>query len=525
MKKFLLLFILFSGLAKSGIGINYYISPNGSDTNNGLSPAASFKTISAATIKAVAGDTVFISGGTYTERVTPNSSGTSNVPIVFKKYKNTGNVILTTPQPDIANEPQLYAFILTGREYIVIDGIDFKDCNGWIYMDKANHNTVRNCSFNGSRVYSSLKINNGSWNKIINCKFIKAVDITWKGWEPARGADFITIWRDSHYNIIEGCHFGHIPHDCIGIHGREPSLTATHNIIRNCVFDNPTWKAIGLHKTEYTLVENNVCFGDAANFIQFESQKVIMRRNLFYRYHDTTKGLPEIGFRGVMRIQSVKDEYSCPNLAQHNRIYNNLFYGNERTITNFSIKLPVFDNIFKNNIFYKNQQTVLISNADYRGESRNLFFNNILIGTKAGEQLIVLQNDKFSLKEAERDLPDLYSKNMETDPKFIDEKTDNFHLSKGSPCIDKGEALTKAVGSGKGDVLTVADPLYFCDGFGLIEGDTIRIGKNPPLSIQKIDYNSGKITLSGTAKWKDGDPVNLDFKGSGPDIGPFEYGK
>ena len=137
----------------------------------------------------------------------------------------------------------------------------------------------------------------------------------------------------------------------------------------------------------------------------------------------------------------------------------------------------------------------------------------------------MLQNDKYSLKDAERVLPALYSKNMDTDPKFIDETANNFHLTPGSPCIDKGEALTNAVGSGKGNVLTVADPLYFTDGFGLIGGDTIRIGKNSPVTIVKVDYNSGKITLSGKAKWNNGDPVNLNFKGSTPDIGPYEYGK
>jgi len=522
MFKKLIMLLFLSELLFSASGTNYFVSPDGVDLNNGTTLFSPFKTISAAAIKAVAGDTVFINEGAYSERVTPVASGTAIAPITFKKYRNKGAVYLTTPLPDIPNETKLYAFILTNRNYIVIEGIDFKDCNGWIYMDKSNHNTIRNCSFEGSRVYSSLKINNGSYNQILNCKFKKAVDITWKGWEPARGADFITIWRDSHYNRIEGCEFGHIPHDCIGIHGREPSLNATHNIIRNCVFDNPTWKAIGLHKTEYTLVENNICFGDAANFIQFEAKKVIMRRNLFYRYHDTTNGLPEIGFRGVMRIQSVLDEYSCPNLAQQNRIYNNLFYGNERTITNFSVKLSVFDNIFKNNIFYRNQQTILISNNDYKSVNKNYFISNILFGTKDGEQLIGLHVDKFSLKDAELNLPALYSKNFDSDPKFINEAENNFHLSTGSPFIDKGEALTSTVGKGKGNVVTASDPLYFSDGFGLIEGDSIRIGKNSPLRIISIDYDSGKISLSGTAKWKNGDPINLNYKGYAPDIGPYE---
>jgi hypothetical protein len=290
-------------------------------------------------------------------------------------------------------------------------------------------------------------------------------------------------------------------------------------MIRSCVFDNPTWKAIGLHKTEYTLIENNVCFGDAANFLQFEAQKVILRNNLFYRYHDTTKGLPEVGFRGVMRIQSVKDEYGCPNLAQHNRIYNNLFYGNERTITNFSVKLPVFDNEFKNNIFYKNQQTIQISNSDYREVSKNYFRNNILSGEN---QLIKLLEDSFSLSEAQNKLTDLYQNNFDSNPLFVNESRNDFHITKVSPCIDKGANLTKTLNSGKGSSIKVEDPLYFCDGYGLIAGDKIRVGKNSPMKILKIDYEKGMITLSGKLKWKTGDPVNLDFKGKGPDIGP-EY--
>lgn len=142
MHKRLLLLLFLNELIFSAYGIIYFVSPDGRDTNIGTSQATSFKTISAAALKVVAGDAVYISAGIYSERVTPIASGTATAPITFKTY-NKGAVILTSPLPDIPNETKLYAFILTNRNYIVIDGIDFKDCNGWIYIDRANHNTLK----------------------------------------------------------------------------------------------------------------------------------------------------------------------------------------------------------------------------------------------------------------------------------------------------------------------------------------------------------------------------------------------
>jgi hypothetical protein len=152
--------------------------------------------------------------------------------------------------------------------------------------------------------------------------------------------------------------------------------------------------------------------------------------------------------------------------------------------------------------------------------SKNYFINNILSGLEV--PLIKLQENSYSLNEAQKKLPELYMKNMDSDPMFVNESGNDFRLVKGSPCLDKGVDLTRTLDSGKGTIIRVEDALYFCDGYGLIEGDKIRVGKNSPIKILKIDYQKGMITLARKIKWKTGDPVNLDFKGKGPDIGP-EY--
>ncbi|MCX7854640.1 MAG: right-handed parallel beta-helix repeat-containing protein [Anaerolineae bacterium] len=48
-------------------GASLYVAPNGNDNNNCLSPATSCRTITAATRKATAGDTIYVAAGTYSK--------------------------------------------------------------------------------------------------------------------------------------------------------------------------------------------------------------------------------------------------------------------------------------------------------------------------------------------------------------------------------------------------------------------------------------------------------------------------
>ena len=68
--------------------VTYYVSPTGSDTNDGLSLATPFLTIQRAADVATAGDVISIRGGVYRETVTPLHSGTAGNPIVFRSYNN-----------------------------------------------------------------------------------------------------------------------------------------------------------------------------------------------------------------------------------------------------------------------------------------------------------------------------------------------------------------------------------------------------------------------------------------------------
>ena len=110
-----------------------------------------------------------------------------------------------------------------------------------------------------------------------------------------------------------------------------------------------------------------------------------------------------------------------------------------------------------------------------------------------------------------------------SNPLFVNVATENFSLQSGSPAIDAGRDLTTAVGAGSSSTtLTVADAGFFNDGFGLITGDSIKIGAAAVVTVTGVNTTTNVLTLSAARSWSSGDKVNLAFSGVTPDIGAFE---
>ena len=484
-----LLGALASGVSEVGAG-DYFVSASGDDAHAGTSAQQPLRTIGAAVARAQAGDTIHIAPGRYSERVRMERSGTADAPITLRR-DGEGEVVWTTPADGPQRFQDRYALNIEGQEHIAIEGITFQDCEGWIMLWESNHCVIRDCTFDGARMYNALRINSGSFNRILDSRFVRGRDMTGfredADWIPIPGCDYIEIFRDSHNNLVQGNIFGEITHMAVSISAVDPeAYRPSRNIVRDNVFRDPFWKVLWLHAGEHNVFEDNLCLGRAANFVQLEAGSSIIRRNRFVGYRDSTDGQPDETLRGAVRMQF--------DFAQHNRIYNNLFYDNERTLTNNSFRGQVTDNIFQNNIFFANRQSVFLGFPDYTTRNRNHFFHNLILQQRPGQTVIQLaRREALTLAQAQADLPELYAGNIELDPRLVlDDDGMPVGLEADAPCLDAGGDLTATVGQGEGTELVVQDARWFCDGNGLIAGDEVVIGQDQPA----IRTRGGSVTAT-----------------------------
>ncbi|RJR31544.1 MAG: right-handed parallel beta-helix repeat-containing protein [Candidatus Latescibacterota bacterium] len=102
----------------------YYLSPNGDDSRTGLSPALAWATLQHAEDVMVAGDTLFIMGGTYTApqqfmRYNGNG-GAPGRPLVFKAYGDSRAIFERSGGAD--RHSRQFWYFAAGADYVTIDG-------------------------------------------------------------------------------------------------------------------------------------------------------------------------------------------------------------------------------------------------------------------------------------------------------------------------------------------------------------------------------------------------------------------
>ena len=81
--------------------------------------------------------------------------------------------------------------------------------------------------------------------------------------------------------------------------------------------------------------------------------------------------------------------------------------------------------------------------------------------------------------------------------------------------------MTHAIGEGSGRTIKVQDPYFFSDGFGVVEGDIIRVDAKE-VEVTRVDYKNKQLILSKPIQWSDKAPISFAYKGSAPDIGAIE---
>lgn len=168
MKKKIIIALIAAVFSTPLFATTYYVSyASGLDTYNGTSLSTPFKTITKAISSAVAGDIIYLRGGThvYTSKINISKNGNVNNRFYLLAYPGDA----TRPVLDFSGLPSGTRGVQLSGTFWTIRGIDFyKAPDNGMHIDGA-YNIIEFCSFY-ENVDTGLQLANGANNnQIINC--------------------------------------------------------------------------------------------------------------------------------------------------------------------------------------------------------------------------------------------------------------------------------------------------------------------------------------------------------------------
>ena len=386
---FTMLFIL--GMSTKAFSQAYYVAPDGADTNPGTL-AEPWKTIQKSANTLTPGDTVYVRGGVYNEKVNINVSGSANNGyITFRNHENEIPILdgtgLSVPESNNG------MFLIVDQHYIIVEGFEIRN-----YRTSTPDIIPVGIHIRGDAHHIQLKNNH-----IHHIETNAPVDEDLMGADAHGIAVYGTSAPDSINNILI---VGNELHDLmlgssegLVINGNVALFTVSDNIIYDC--DNIGIDFIGFEETapdpDYdqarsgvvsdNTVYNITSFGNPAYGNEYSAggiyvdggRDIVVERNTIYQL--------DIGIEIASEHQGRATSYIT---VRNNFLFNNRMagismggYDNERgstencIIVNNSLYhngigedgnqeiLLQFDtryNIIKNNIFYANDQSLMIGN-------------------------------------------------------------------------------------------------------------------------------------------------------------------
>jgi hypothetical protein len=123
----------------------YYVATWGDDSNPGTF-AEPWATFNYADTQASAGDTVYVRGGTYTERIILAANGTSGNLITWQNYAEESPVIQEHASPPTSSSHVYRPRVTVTGDYVIFRGFEVRNSEGrGIELFKAVRSEVRDC--------------------------------------------------------------------------------------------------------------------------------------------------------------------------------------------------------------------------------------------------------------------------------------------------------------------------------------------------------------------------------------------
>ncbi|MDD5086391.1 MAG: right-handed parallel beta-helix repeat-containing protein, partial [Candidatus Nanoarchaeia archaeon] len=365
----------------SSNGQVFYVSPAGSDSNDGTS-SNPFKTIQKAANNVAAGDTVYVREGTYNSFNLNNKNGASDSWIVFKPYLDE-KVIIDPYQYDYSNG--IRPIHMSESSYIEINGFELTDSNPLYDSEEYD-------DYSQGKSHDGIKLSHPSHNiRIVNNHIYHT-----------GSSGILTSYTSYNVEIINNTiHDAGLYKRGYGIYLGGDDNIISSNTIYNCY-------GYGIHVYSYdtgtygsapdrNLIENNLCYNNG--------------------HSDYGKGYSEFPPEGQKRGDGIiVFGGGQDNIIRNNICYGNLDWGIRSNCKNDVIyHNTLYDNGYQGIYVYKNQNAIVKNNIAYGNHGEDGY---------TGEIYVPAGNTQSS--------------NLITNPNFIDADTGDFHLQPTSLAINNG---------------------------------------------------------------------------------------
>jgi hypothetical protein len=437
---FLIIFSLFVGT--NAFSATFYVATNGNNANNGTSTSTPWKTINYAVNYSglVAGDVIFVRGGTYYERAVMTKSGNATSRITVKNYAGETPIIDGTGVIFVANESHQGLFDVTAS-YVTIDGFTVQNSNPGI--NEANATgicvrgpyvrdvTINNCVVSNTRSsgiavwgQTSGSDYSGCQNIIIeNCDISNAIN---DGYQEhltiAKGVDNFTVRNNKVHDGSQNSN-PRSPNLPIGI-------DAKVNVRNGKIYGNEV----------YNLPLSNGIYVDSWDV---EAYNIEIYNNIIYNVGHT--GIPIGGEEGGT-THDIK--------VYNNLVYNNTEFGLGVWGSNTSKANNVYNVYFYNNTVYGNSYYAAWVNNSSTGTI--VFKNNIFSQNGWGNAVNLMSANKSNVTVSHNitngsqnafHTGSEYVKgtnNNDSDPLFINTGNNNYRLQANSPAVNTGTSSLAA---------------------------------------------------------------------------------
>ncbi len=479
----------------------FYVSPTGSDLNNGLDVASAFMSVARGINAASAGDTIYLLPGTYREIVKVlQRKGIAEKPLcIYGYYGSAGQRPVIDGGAAIpSNNNSTNSWVtIEGSDWIEIGNIEFR--NGWtnpIRVVSSSYLTFNGCYFYGGKRVISATGSSTHHLLVQNCYWDQGGEYLWRLVTDPAGND---AWTSMHEGLLQ-----YYNGSLVDLTGTGGSVVIRNNTIINA-FNGIRWSARKGYDTNIEIYDNYV-----ANIRDndFEPEYYTFNLHIYHnRSHDIHRTMSvdhvqggDIYYYGNC-ITSDTDSWSNQVCTSFWKVYG-------AGADNLTYPMYAFNNSFcgVGKIFSMAAGTIAVQVKH---------FNNAYYIT--GDRRWVLDSvdstDVFDFDISNKSWPaNIVDRSQEqhgvvNDVRFVDSRNFDMRLMPTSPAIDKGTRMSfpefgwtqsfngsgPDLGAYEGDDLQEGPPFRF----RLLPGMSVMYTERPRIVRSRINGNSLSFSFSG----------------------------